>query len=791
MSRSGPAYNRYANSAEQAGHEPTPATRDNKAESLVGAATNTYQVSSNVKVKTTFNKQLLYPVPQRPFALPSRNPDSENRVVSLPETIPPISVKAALETSGALRVTSMSERPKPLSMENEQPRHTHYSSPDFYSSSFLDARYGTGYDTLHPSAQPRSTAAALYNYDDAPQTPSPPSSAADSVDIISNNDVYFPEAFLRSTSKAVPAKVAPEDDLLAVLGELSSSTYSGTSRTLLAALCSLPVVSPVQLEKRQALTIFASGAEGIIFAEPAEVPRVIWGLGADGHQTHSRTNSQQHPKTNIGTPQMDILPQAGHTGSNTTPLQRPTSQTPHHHVASTAVHSRPVVYSRPNDHVFQEDFPADFRHYERSAHGMRHDPSLNLDEVISRHLQHMLSLNPYLNPISPTSPVGIWDGNDPDVTRLPLGVRGFAGADLIDYNDYGANYVDDLPPRRKSAFELAQEYRARSWDPNRDTATPSDSSSPMWSPFVPQLDFLQRTPGSPESLISQPSRTPVLSQQPFRYPEQSGRLVTRGLANTSQELLQLLTKQNPGLNISNVGLPLGAPANIIPQEIPAQHNTRAPSASSRMSPFTPNPPPQGPQPPRSDSRGFNQRIHSVRAPITPLSPVSPDPNVRGSGTQAQPQSVPFARMMPRTLESVPEELPLSQTTEDRFYGLPNAPGRSQPQSHAPGPAKASTHMPSPVSPFSGLHPQFQLSDDRSEISADGSHQLRAGTIPLRERPMRQTDSRRFHRTPGRKQHNRTFDSDQGAPDTDRPRPKGFTKAQVPPKKPQSTPEIDQ
>lgn len=116
---------------------------------------------------------------------------SKKRVVSLPETVPPDSRKTILSSS-TLRVSSMSERPKPsASYLDSRPSQNCFEIAASTDTSYLSA--DDGYS--------RSRARAFPSASDVPHTPSPPSSP-ESVMII-ETDVQIPHTFLRN-------KPAPE-----------------------------------------------------------------------------------------------------------------------------------------------------------------------------------------------------------------------------------------------------------------------------------------------------------------------------------------------------------------------------------------------------------------------------------------------------------------------------------------------------------------------------------------------------------------------------------------------------
>jgi hypothetical protein len=119
----------------------------------------------------------------RPQHLSYNRPQSfipQKRVMSLPELgTSLLAVKAALKAT-AVRVVSLTERPKPVLEDSPSP--IRFRSPVFKQNSFL---FGDEERSLSCVRSPN------------PQTPSPPSSPESSILII-ENDAQLPRTFLRS-----------------------------------------------------------------------------------------------------------------------------------------------------------------------------------------------------------------------------------------------------------------------------------------------------------------------------------------------------------------------------------------------------------------------------------------------------------------------------------------------------------------------------------------------------------------------------------------------------------------
>ncbi|KAJ7217838.1 hypothetical protein GGX14DRAFT_357273 [Mycena pura] len=612
--------------------------------------------------------------PQLPYSRPSQIHGITQRVLSLPETSPP-RVTVVRETRGV----SLSERPR-VSLSSSD--NTGEFSASAETSFLSENRSG--------SSRTRRSFPSC----DMPRTPSPPSSP-ESVMII-GNDMRVPIAFLRQKGKADHVY---EDES----GWISWASSPPKPIPALHGPLSLPYAR------------CPSGAEGTII-EGEDLSRKIWGLGIEdpsGHPVHSRNGTPHVSFKPAPRPSCPQRIQAQRRSLHNTvfhqqhnSLHWPQPQTPHDHFHPSPVdspthearsqillHQRALesLGARHSSRVQAVDHTLNVPHISDSWNDV-YDPRIDMLEPFQGRVcayegqkglgfdwqetlrpQHDISTEPVRNksPISlkPSAPV-------------------FVPASQQVTQQYPRIFVESRmphtvnPSQRFTAFEIAQQSRVQQ-RPQDFLPTPPGSSSPQWTPCLPQYT-------DPFPPLNIHSLVPVKNQPSFDQQSYSPQF----LQDPSQELRRFVFEQmrSPDMDV-NVDFIDNAAAMhqnqpITPRMFASTSHYRKPPPID-MSPPHPGPPPNSPLPPIPSP--YLNRLHSFAA--VPSSPTSPDPRVQSRNPSRLPRSVPFARLLQRRLSSVPEE-------ESGHYMEAYTP--------PPSPLKASTATRPPRPPSSSQADSFQL-----------------------------------------------------------------------------------
>ncbi|KAJ7188026.1 hypothetical protein C8R46DRAFT_978952 [Mycena filopes] len=634
---------------------------------------------------------------QLPYSRPSQSTGTTQRVLSLPETSPRV-VHVLRESRGV----SLSERPLRASLS--------------FSDNTTDSA-STETSFLSENRSGSSRARRSFPSSDMPHTPSPPSSP-ESVMII-GNDMQVPISFLRQKAKS---NRVYEDDS----GWISWASSPPKPIPALHGPLSLPYAR------------CPSGAEGTI-VEGEDLSRMIWGLGiedAGGQTTHSRANSNQ--RSHKSTPQPSFTPRLQ--AQRNSP-HNPVSHQPH--IASPRRQIQPshdrIYPSSVGGIATVSDARNQILLHQRALEslGPRHSSRGHLQE-------HALTI-----PQNSDSWPDVYRAHDDLLDRLstydgqrglgldwqetlrhqheaaPEGVKPKASNPLkpsapvfvpasqqTAQQQYPRIFVEPRiphtinPPQRLTAIEIAQQYRAQHHRPHSSLPTPPGSSSPHWTPFLPQytdpfppLDLHTLLSGKQQPNFAQQS----LLRESQHYPP-----------DPSQELRQFVfdRMRNPDLKLGQDFKSMNfSDSAIMHQNHPTTPRIRSSPSQYRnpaidVSPPHPGPPPNSPLPPIPSSAN---RVRNFLA--APASPTSPDPRIQSRNSARQPRSVPFARLLQRRLSSVPEE-------ESGHYMEPSSP--------PPSPPKMASAIRAP------RPPSYSLADSFQSRSHSGSGQWHAGTAnPVR------------------------------------------------------------
>ncbi|KDQ27720.1 hypothetical protein PLEOSDRAFT_1104401 [Pleurotus ostreatus PC15] len=618
---------------------------------------------------------------QLPCNRPSQisNPN-ERRIVSLPETAPPVSVKASVEATRRV-VSASSARQSSRSHRLNHEREYSQMSTSTFEEVEDDALGSGGFPCGNL---------------DLPRTPSPPSSP-ESVTIISNPNFQVPATFLRARQGQEPYAFRPTQD------EDGWVTWANSPPRPIPALH-----GPLSLPYARC----PSGAEGTVIEKGTEIPRMIWGL--DTENTHSKDRGAEHiPERNPPTVQHRDHPREQAAGAN---LRSVHSVTRAQEVKPSFEHecanslrglglSMPGSQSRPFQPTISKDGPGRFQSFNTpEANTSRRPPTMHL------------------------VPEG-----------LPLLVASGIQRDRSDHPAAAyLQHVRNNSGARES--EKAWDHQVTS----RTPVTTSPNWTPLFSSYLemfgsPDVSVFDPTYGTPR-LGFEPLRQPPASQ-PLpsvvdELSEELRRFVLQSITSPRASDNQMDTPHSIALSDyykqafehkHNLRLQKPTGTTDALSYHPGMNH-------SGMSPIQPRPPPNSPMPPL-------RSLHSNNGPRSQLS--SPNQvyqspgsmEVKSASNVRHLRSVPFARLMQRRLSVVQEEEPSPPalgkvhlhpafSTPDDFFDIPESPRpsqttwRSQPPNHNLRPKAQSMQ---PLGPWTransdASNPLVQEKDDIARIT---------------------------------------------------------------------------
>ncbi|KAF9051158.1 hypothetical protein BDZ89DRAFT_1107845 [Hymenopellis radicata] len=372
-----------------------------------------------------------------------------SRVVSLPETTPPVKIKAGSKQ----RVVSLTDC-KTFALADQIDDSTSSHCPETSISTELSQTSSDS--SLHYSGSRRSRHLAM------PQTPSPPSSP-ESVMII-GNDVQVPESFLNQKHTAVKPSMFREEN-----GWMTWATSPPRPIPALHGPLSLPYAR------------CPSGAEGTVI-EGEDFSRVVWGLGANA-SSNEPSVEPDHIKSSI-----PVEKRERH-HSNTVPCVKRVSDS---YSSGTA--------GGPN--------PAKQRLLRRDA--ISHSPLISnqtqtlIGRTLSGSAAAVKDSEPYSSlGLSFSEPPRHFNNSnsrqqkDPFFLRTSPAVRDCNLSQItsphifIDSRENPGRTSQVIIPSgpRMSALDIAQQYRLKQ-QIEKVLLTPPDSTKPeLWSPHLSQLDL--------------------------------------------------------------------------------------------------------------------------------------------------------------------------------------------------------------------------------------------------------------------------------------------------------------
>ncbi|CCM01489.1 uncharacterized protein FIBRA_03543 [Fibroporia radiculosa] len=638
-----------------------------------------------------------------------------SRVVSLPETKSAFSVK---ENSGGRRVVSM-----PL------PGESSFYADDSQSTNLSNQSLLSGSDV-----QPRGRMHSLGS--EIPHTPSLPSSP-ESVVIIANKD-KLSEGFLRNNNLDCHPPTPPDDD-----GWVSWANSPPRPIPALHGPLSLPYAR------------CPSGAEGTIIEEQDNLPRMIWGLEGevgpvgrmrselipDSPSQHYRKGASQGKHHH--TPGLqDTTPGAIKSAPSEavrlldSPLQRAT-------VSDLAVHN---VMSRPRYGVtgralrYQESLElADDRRVESegapmsqlrdydftsalgsAVHGLR---SFGLKDDLGLHWDSKLLCSERFKdsalvssaPILSSESIGSFPS--PVTSSVKSLISSRSPMNTVSLNQVSQFSHRNVPPRRLSALEIAQQYRQQQLQQQNLLPTPPNSSSPIWSSaFSPYQGSLL----SPEllSVSNRPRLSPsfVQTSDMYMYPDavrQFPKSPKNSISNMGTSSLHTLA---PAIQIGDDLGDLTSSIYDVDTRSPLPKCVRSQYLAGSAVLRSANQIPQSSaslRPPPNTPLGLVSAARTMTDSAGNILPSSPLSQARLHGaTQQYSRSVPLARLIQRRLSSVPEEdlnLASSGVLHPYNLSLENPSGQvvrdSQPHFllSPPTPHSHGQRTPSAHSPLSSYH----------------------------------------------------------------------------------------
>ena len=501
------------------------------------------------------------------------------------------------------------------------------------------------------------------------------------------------------------------DDRLDLLGIVSAQAYPRSTRTFVIAICTLPVVSiEILSSPRRVLIDLNSGAEGTIIEEPDNLPRMIWGLEGEGSQTSRPKESSSQPTAPTSTKSPVRSTHRSSKASVPPRLQPGASATPSDldsQFMGLTVHDTPepgyvsteqrgaFPRQEPVNYPFCGQEPIDLAELVRNEMGLSHS-DVSTNNALGHSGEHRAGMtvlndlgNAWHNALIPADFVkdngrlavsNLVNQRLLQTPRISNPTGGSLGGYDLSSQAFPTLQVhakdtpqasDRLTPRRKTALEIAQQYRQQQAQHRQQQSalpTPPNSSSPIWSssfsPYpssVVSPELLSNAAGL--SKLSPPLMHPHSGNTLLGVSQQLGRGPLAALSDRQSEIDLLALASTAHLDDQH-GLYAASPSlYTVSDTVEAymrgqcrQHpdETVLHNEPSR-SPAVPRPPPNTPY--ATMPRGYvvQHKLVPSSTMAAPPSPTSPQqPRTRALSSQ-QTRSVPITRLIQRRLSAVPEE----------------------------------------------------------------------------------------------------------------------------------------
>ncbi|KZT08344.1 uncharacterized protein LAESUDRAFT_811441 [Laetiporus sulphureus 93-53] len=666
------------------------------------------------------------------YPRPSSHKPPAPRIVSLPETVPEYSAKAAMEKT-TIRVVSM-----PLPVQGDCS----------FQSNDID-HIGLSFTS---DTEEQNRVRVPSHASELPHTPSPPSSP-ESVVIIANKD-QLAEGFLRGPHVSDCFAHADDEEWVA---------WAKSPPRPIPALH-----GPLSLPYARC----PSGAEGTVIEEQDNLPRIIWGLEGEDHASY-RSRSEnvdvnvpaqaltqpvsqakhpavpprlQKPKFETNTlPRPRFLPAGGKT--QTVRVEPPQDAIGYPLRGQEPIDLTKLMHGEPD--TWYGDYHHQLDYLNKQTMG-----TSNAGSRVDR-LRDQQILDWQMALMTPES---LQDAGH--LTSISLSANEFGGdlqsnatlgslssrrnvdlprnGDFLESSGRHVQSVQRAPSHRLSALDIAQQYRQQQLQQQQSLLpTPPNSSSPRWSSsFSPY----QGSSLSPELLAasSLPKSSPNLFQPRSAISRQERPLHTRATAlEISNNLgilgnsvdLALLSALPQSKSFANGSEPRSAyPSDGLPaislsvyaqgQRI-QQSNMIRPTKQAERSLAQPRPPPNTPLT-SMRLRGPIVANRSSRSPATAVlpSPMSTNLHIRSLSHQ-QTRSIPLARLIQRRLSSVQEE-DTTITSIQGSHAIQASFGQSRTRSRS---------SEEPIGHTARVPQVHALSSPKSPLH-DSGRQLREATIKL-------------------------------------------------------------
>lgn len=500
-------------------------------------------------------------------------------------------------------------------------------------------------------------------------------------------------------------------DRLDFVGVVSTQAYPRSAWALVIAVCAMPVVSVKRFLESLLLVAYSltlySGAEGTIIEEPDNLPRMIWGLEGESSQTSRSKESSSQPPVPTSTKSPARSAHRVNKASVPPRLQPGASATPSDldsQFMGLTVHDPPEAGSVstvqrgafPRQEVASYPFcgqePIDLAELVRNEMGLgRPDGFPNNALGHSGEHQAGMLLNDRGN-VWPEAPItaNIMKDNSRlttsslgnqrplqtprmNASSTPLGGYDLSSQALSTVQVHArdtSQASERLTPRRKTALEIAQQYRQQQAQHRQQQSalpTPPNSSSPIWSSsFSPYPSSMVSPEFSNVSGLSKVPPSVAYSHSGDLHLGVSQQLGRGSLATLSdrQSEIDLLALASTAHLDDQHGLYAASPSlYTVSDTVDAYMRGQCRQVPDEAilqnilsrSPAVPRPPPNTPYATVPRGHVVQHKLVPPSEMVAPPSPTSPQQQRTRSLSSQQTRSVPITRLIQRRLSAVPEE----------------------------------------------------------------------------------------------------------------------------------------